>query len=64
MGRLFCSYKFSLIAWTLQTKRTENKGNHWLVLFIAQEYIVDVGGKEGAPNQNNLNFHFCFQKWF
>lgn len=40
------------------------KQKHWLVLFIAQEYIANVGGKEGASNQNTLNFHFCFQKWF
>lgn len=61
-GLLLCSYKFSVTAWTLQTKRTGNKGKHWLVLFIAQEYIVDAGAKEGVPNQNTLNFHFCFQK--
>lgn len=64
MGLLLCSYKFSVNAWTWQTKTTGNKGKHWIVLFIAQEYIVDVRGEEEAPNQNALNFHFCFQKWF
>lgn len=65
MGPLLCSYKFSVIVWILQTKRIGNKEDHWLIIgFSAQEYIIDVGGKEGTPNQNTITTISAFRSGF